>query len=324
MPAFLGHTRYVPIAAVTERHQNCLNAHAMLCPQPTAHQLLKGTAMHCRATSSPPQAARHWLAACAIALGVTACSDEAPGDSSSTPPPPPPPPQLRLEGLYSGSITQPDYSLSLLVLEDATIWGIYASRAAIPVAFGVLQGAGVRNNVTGNYLGSPDGRNYPYNSAGLPGQILGSYTAADAFTGFAPGLPPPIPAAPWPFSTTRVSGTTYDYDSGAQLADAAGNWDVVTPRGGSNLTVLATGVVGGSLAGCQVSGSLTPRAGGKNVFNANLVLGPTLPLAVCDITGPASGVAVITFASATRRQLMVAVQNQARTLGVGFFGDAPR
>jgi len=326
LPAFLRPTRYPTIAAVSERHQNGLQADALLRPERRAHlRWRRYDPVHCQATSSPPQPARRLLAACAIALSVTACGgDEAPGDGGATPPPPPPPPPLRLEGLYSGSITQPDYSVSLLVLEDATIWGVYASRAATPVALGVLQGAGVRNNVTGNYLGSPDGRNYPYNSAGVAGQILGSYTAADAFTGFAPGLPPPVPATPWPFSTTRVSGTTYDYDAGAQLADAAGNWNVVTPRGGSNLVVLASGVVGGSVAGCQVSGSLTPRAGGKNVFNANLAFGPPLPLAVCDITGPAAGVAVITLASATQRQLMVAVQNQARTLGVGFFGDAPR
>ena len=231
---------------------------------------------------------------------------------------------MRLEGLYSGAITQPDYNIALLVLDDATIWGVYSSRVDPPVAFGVVQGAGVRNNVTGNYVGSPDGRNYFHNSGGVSGQILGSYTAADVFTGFLPGLPPPVPAAPWAFSTTRVPRITYDYESAAQPATIAGDWAVVTPRGGSNMTVFATGVVGGSLAGCQMSGSLTPRPGGKNVFNAELVFGPPLPLAVCDVSGPTSGVAVVTLLSATRRQLMVAVQNPTRTLGVGFFGDAPR
>lgn len=281
--------------------------------------------MHYRTTSLPLRSAKQLFAACIVALGVSACGDEAPGNSSPTPPPPPPPPLLRLEGLYSGAITQPDYNVALLVLDDATIWGVYSSRAATPVAFGVVQGAGIRNNVTGNYVGSPDGRNYFYNSGGVTGQILGSYTAADIFTGFLPGLPPPVPAAAWAFSTTRVPGSTYDYESAAQLATIAGEWSVVTPRGGSNLTVSATGVVvGGSVAGCQVSGSLTPRAGGKNVFGADLVFGPPLPLAVCDVTGPASGVAVVTLESVGRRQLMVAVQNPTRTLGVGFFGDAPR
>ena len=280
--------------------------------------------MHYRATTSPPRAAKQLFAACIVALGVTACGDDAPGDTNPIPPPPPPPPLLRLEGLYSGAITQPDYNVALLVLDDGTLWGVYSSRAAPPVAFGVVQGAGVRNNVTGNYVGSPDGRNYFYNTGGVAGQILGSYTAADAFTGFVPGLPPPVPAAPWAFSTTRAPGTTYDYESAAQLATIAGEWGVVTPRGGSNMTVSATGVVGGSVAGCQVSGSLTPRAGGKNVFNAELVFGPPLPLAVCDVAGPTSGVAVVTLVPTTRRQLMVAVQNPTRTLGVGFFGDAPR
>ena len=280
--------------------------------------------MHHRATSGPPRAAKQLFAACIVALGVTACGDDAPGDTNPVPPPPPPPPLLRLEGLYSGAITQPDYNIALLVLDDATIWGVYSSRVDPPVAFGVVQGAGVRNNVTGNYVGSPDGRNYFHNSGGVSGQILGSYTAADVFTGFLPGLPPPVPAASWAFSTTRVPRLTYDYGSAAQLATIAGDWAVVTPRGGSNMTVFATGVVGGSLAGCQVSGSLTPRAGGKNVFNADLVFGPPLPLAVCDVSGPTSGVAVVTLLSATRRQLMVAVQNPTRTLGVGFFGDAPR
>ena len=272
-----------------------------------------------------PRPARHLFAACVVALSVTACGDDAPGGTNPTPPPPPPPPPLRLEGLYSGSITQPDYSLSLLVLEDATIWGVYSSRNASLVVLGVIQGAGLRNDVTGNYVGSPDGRNYPYNSAGQAGQTLGSYTAADAFTGFAPGLPPPVSPAPWPFSTTRVPATTYDYESAAQLSAIAADWGVQTPRGGSNMTVSATGaVVGGSVAGCQVSGSFTPRPGGKNVFNADLVFGPPFPLAVCDITGSASGVAVVTLPSATRRQLMVTVQNPTRTMGVGFFGDAPR
>jgi len=263
------------------------------------------------------------IAACVIAMGVAACGDDAPGNTSAAPPSPPSP-QLRLEGLYSGSVTQPDYGLSLLVLDDATIWGVYASRATVPIAFGVVQSAGVRTNATGNYVGSLDGRNYFYSAAGVVGQILGSYTATDAFTGFLPGLPPPVPAAPWAFSTTRVAEATFNYDAAAQLASVTGSWDVVTPRGGSNLTILATGVVGGSVAGCQVTGSVSPRAGGKNVFTVNLVFGPVLPLAVCDITGPAGGVAVVTLSSPTRRQLMVAVQNPARTAGVGFFGDAPR
>src|SRR4029434_1040965 len=128
----------------------------------------------------------------------------------------------------------------------------------------------------------------------------------------------------WRFSTTRVPRVTYDYESAAQLATIAGDWAVVTPRGGSNMTVFAPGVVGGSLAGCQMSGTLTPRAGGKNVFNAELVFGPPQPLAVCDVSGPTSGVALVTVVSATRRPLMVAMQNPTRTLGVGFFGDAPR
>jgi len=279
--------------------------------------------MSCQATPGPLPSAKDLVAAFVIAMGVTACGDDAPGNTGS-PPPPPTPPQLRLEGLYSGSITQPDYGLSLLVLDDATIWGVYAARATVPIAFGVVQSAGVRINATGNYVGSLEGRNYFYSAAGVVGQILGSYTATDAFTGFLPGLPPPVPAAPWAFSTTRVAEATFNYDAAAQLASVTGSWDVVTPRGGSNLTILATGVVGGSVAGCQVTGNVAPRAGGKNVFNANLAFGPPLPLAVCDITGPAAGVAVITLASATQRQLMVAVQNQARTLGVGFFGDAPR
>ena len=281
--------------------------------------------MSCQMISEPLPLARRLFAACVIAMGVSACGDDAPGNTSAPPPPPPPPPpQLRLEGFYSGSVTQPDYGLSLIVLDDATIWGVYASRATVPVAFGVVQSAGVRNNATGNYVGNLDGRNYLYNAPGVVGQILGSYTATDAFTGFLPGLPPPVPATPWPFSTARVAVATYDYEAAAQLDSLAGNWSVVTPRGGSNLTILATGVVGGSVAGCQVTGSVSPRAGGKNVFTANLVFGPAFPLGVCDVTGPAAGVAIVTLSSATRRQLMVAVQDPARTAGVGFFGDAPR
>ncbi|MET1083991.1 MAG: hypothetical protein ABWY12_13230 [Burkholderiales bacterium] len=262
------------------------------------------------------------FAACIAALGLAACGDDAPGNTD--PPPPPPPPQLRLEGLYSGVITQPDYNVSLVVLNDATLWGVYSSRAAIPVAFGVVQGAGVRNDATGSYVGSPDSRNYFFDGAQGDGQILGSYTATDVFAGFVPGLPPPILPAPWAFSTLRVAVTTYDYDSAAQLSAIVAEWAVVTPRGGSNMTILPTGVVGGSVAGCQVSGSIIPRPGGKNVFVANLEFGPPLPLAICDITGAASGIAVVTVVSDTRRQLMVAVQNAARTRGTGFFGDAPR
>ena len=279
--------------------------------------------MPLRPSSNALSSACKLFAACVVAAGVSACGDDAPANNNPAPPPPPPP-QLRLEGLYSGSVTQPDYGLSLLVLDDATLWGVYASRATIPIAFGILQSAGIRNNATGNFVGSLDGRNYFYNAAGVTGQMLGSYTAADVFTGFLPGLPPPVPATPWPFSTVRVATAAYDYDAAAQLASVAADWGVVTPRGGSNMTILATGVVAGSLAGCQVTGSFSPRAGGKNVFTASLVFGPALPMAFCDITGSATGVAVVTFSSATRRQLMVAVQNSARTAGVGFFGDAPR
>jgi hypothetical protein len=70
----------------------------------------------------------------------------------------------------------------------------------------------------------------------------------------------------------------YDYDRPARLQDVQGNW--------SSVTVSGTGAVAGTNLGCTLAGTLTPRPGGKNIFDASF------SLADCDRAGAYTGVAV--------------------------------
>jgi hypothetical protein len=79
----------------------------------------------------------------------------------------------------------------------------------------------------------------------------------------------------------------------------------------------SAGVLSGTNLGCSLTGTVTPRASGKNVFNVAIHFGAS------PCTAPnqdASGVA-ISYITGTQRQFIAAAENAAKTQGNMFFAQ---
>jgi hypothetical protein len=91
------------------------------------------------------------------------------------------------------------------------------------------------------------------------------------------------------FSANYLPG----YNNAANLATLTGTYSGVYTYGGApvTMTLSATGAISGTSTNCAISGTATPRASGKNVFNVSL----TLTGANCTPAGvgSASGIAVL-------------------------------
>jgi len=81
-----------------------------------------------------------------------------------------------------------------------------------------------------------------------------------------------------------------DYDAPARLADVAGPWAMRDMSGnGFQVRIAADGALTGTQGACALSGAISPRASGKNVFDVSLAYGE----APCRFPGAAfSGIAV--------------------------------
>jgi hypothetical protein len=75
---------------------------------------------------------------------------------------------------------------------------------------------------------------------------------------------------------------------------------------------------GASSKGCAFSGTITPRASGKNVYDVSLKFGAA-PCALANQT--ATGVAVTYLLTNGKRQLIALTVDSTRTYGVGAFGN---
>lgn len=93
-------------------------------------------------------------------------------------------------------------------------------------------------------------------------------------------IAPAYSAAGIPTLRLATPATGYDYDKPARLEDIAGTW------GWSSVTISSAGTLAGTNLGCTLAGTLAPRPGGKNVFNAAFTLSD------CDRAGAYTGVAV--------------------------------
>jgi hypothetical protein len=81
--------------------------------------------------------------------------------------------------------------------------------------------------------------------------------------------------------------------------------------------IASTGAFTTSSSGCLSTGTLTPRASGKNVFDLSVTFGAA-PCVLANQT--ASGIAVSYLLSNGTRQLILAGTNSSNTVGTAVFG----
>jgi len=175
---------------------------------------------------------------------------------------------------------------------------------------GFSQGTGTSNGTTYTASGSLDFALFPAISAPLTatygsGTINGTLTEAGrAVT----------------FSGTAAAVAPYVYATPAKLSDVTGPWALALLDGETaNVTITTTGTFNGqSSGGCQFSGSVAPDTAGKNVFTVSGTYGPA-PCALPHQTS--TGIAIYSLTSTGLHQLVVAVVDSSRTVGMAGVGQ---
>lgn len=218
------------------------------------------------------------------------------------------------EGAYSGTMTGggSNTAFSMLMLENGDFWALYGSQSGNTFRIAAIaQGSGASNN--GSYTSSSAKDfglvpalnavvNATYNATAKT--IAGTLSAGGQTANFTGGPTP---------------GSLYNYNTPATLSSISGAWATTSTSGESvAITVAPAGTftaVGAS--GCNFSGTITPRASGKNVFNTVMTFGP----APCGLSNQtASGIAVVYPLANGQTQAIFAQVDSTRSFGSAAFG----
>jgi hypothetical protein len=253
------------------------------------------------------------FACAAVSVSLVACGgSDSPAPAPAPAPAPTPAPVPAPSGLYQGTSSNTSLpEIQLLALENGIMWGIYGRTVnGTFLVAGVLNSNGAANN--GSYAAT-DLRDYFYTGMTYAGTVSASYTAAGTWNGTAI-----FPTSTVSFTTQKVSSSSYNYDTQAQLSAIAGSWSGTDLSGDpATVVISSTGAVSGNAQGCLFTGTAAPRPTGKNVFDVTITFANSQ---LCSLPGgSASGIGVTyPIAGTTRSQFLVAVQTPNRTLGDAF------
>lgn len=238
---------------------------------------------------------------CLVANGSGTVSAANVGNVVVTCTTPPPPAGTSAEGAWlpiivaGGTYT----SYSMVVLENGRYWIFYSTSAGGRNVVAFLRGTSV--SAAGRFTSS-DLTHYPVSgTAAGPGSIVGTYVPATSFSSMLT-----FAGSSAGFSGYPQRPAVYDYQARPDLARFVGAWSVAGLDGSSQaLTLAADGGFSSVAAGCTSTGTLVPRASGKNVFDFSLRRGATCPMAGSTFTGIAllsqlvSGVQALNAAGVT-------------------------
>jgi len=237
------------------------------------------------------------LTALAAVLVLSACGGGG-GDDATT--------SASVEGFWNGT-TSTGTAVSLAVLENGETWGLYASS-------GYLAGALNGNTTTSGSGVSISGTEFNFlTQTSNSGSYSGNVTAKETISISAP-------------DGTKFTGT-YDpsYDQPATLASVAGTYAgyAVTAEVAAQPSTVVIDVngnvsssyVSGTLS-CATTGTATPRASGKNVFNIQL----TFTGNYCALGSGTVVNGVATYDSVSRQLIAISL-NGSKSDGLVFVGS---
>jgi hypothetical protein len=217
------------------------------------------------------------------------------------------------EGVYGGTITGgTNTAFQLLVLENGEYWSIYGVQSANVFGIaGFLQGTGT--SASGSFT-STSGKDFGFSPA-IAVSVNSNYDAtAKTVAGTITS-----PGGSTRFSGGPIAGSLYNYNSAASLSTIAGSWTTSSITGEQVVLSIATNgaFTATSSLGCAFSGTVVPRASGKNVFNVSLRFGA----APCELAGQsATGIGVAYPLANGTTQLVVAAVDSTRSYGAAVFG----
>lgn len=223
------------------------------------------------------------------------------------------------EGYYLGTASAGAFNqFELLMLENNEFWLLYGNRASGSSAFtvaGFMQGTGTYSAGTFTSTALRDYGASPVTTGTFGATFrtnTGSFTTSLSGTASAAGV------------NLAVSGADnigyYFYSLPASGSDLAGSWTI--DLGAGRAATLAANAAGGftlTALGCVSTGTMVPRASGRNVFNLTF----TTDGAPCASPGTTyTGVAYVSSVlPGIDNQLTLLARNSAQTTGLILFGN---
>jgi hypothetical protein len=247
----------------------------------------------------------------ALLSGCGGADEAAAGKAMAEAPPSSPLGNNAAQGFYVGKLGN-SYSHRTFVLDNGQYYMIYGPDVGgIFAVSGLVQGSGQANNGT---FTSPDLKDfYSVRALVRSGSLNATYTPGVSFNASlnegSIGMT---------LTSTANSGW-FNYDSPAILADITGSWGLRSLWGsGPALNIMADGSFTGAAAGCSISGTIAPRASGKNVFDVRINYGAS-PCIPANRSG--SGIAFTYVAGNQKRQLTFAGVDDPRNFGFLMYGE---
>jgi len=215
-------------------------------------------------------------------------------------------------GAYAGTLTgSTSDDFLALALPGGEFWSIYGyDTGSVFYVDGFVQGSGTSNRST---FTTHDSRDFGFVPALHLGMIASYDIAARTINGTSTYDGQTIR-----FSGGPISGSLYRYEDSALLTTVSGHWDAMSTEGRMvSVNITNSGTLTLSDGGCTGSGTIRNQNNGGNVFIINVTFGG-FPCAMPNQT--ATGIAVAYPLSTGQTQMIAAVTNSARTVGIAVFG----
>lgn len=219
------------------------------------------------------------------------------------------------EGVYGGTMSGTASSaFQMLVLENGDFWTMYgSSNGSVFGVAGFVQGSAA-TNAANSTITATNTKDFGFSPA-IAGTVSASFnptakTIAGTFTSTVGTAT---------FNGGPIAGSLYNYSTPAVPSSITGAWATTSTSGERvAINVAANGAftaLGSS--GCSFSGTVTPRASGKNVFNTVMTFGS----APCGLPNQsASGIAIVYPLANGQSQAVFAQIDSTRTYGSVAFG----
>lgn len=219
----------------------------------------------------------------------------------------------KAEGAYEGTLkASTSTAFKALILENAEFWGMYGKQVNNTFYVdGFVQGKGSYG--ANNVFSATSLRDYGYTPAAQM-SMTSVYGAGTTINGQVNS-----PMGTVTFSGTQDPDFTYQYDTATNYSVLGGQWSMKDSDDAPYaVTFYNDGTFYGISNACTFSGKLTPRASGKNVFDASATLG-----AKCDNpNAKVYGIALSYPIGGTNlRQLIMAGITSDATTGWVVFGS---
>ena len=218
-----------------------------------------------------------------------------------------------LAGGWEGTSSSGD-GIQAMILEDGRIWAVSGTQASGVLFVNSLGRATLTTSGTAVSAGDLRAHDLATGTS-VTGTLTGTFTAGTSITATvtAGGASATMRLAP-------AAAAAYHYDTAATLTAVAGSWPGFFSNDTGTVVVSATGSFTTTTAsGCTVSGAITPRASGKNVYDVTVSFGTAACGVPVGTTG--AGNAIITNLTGGTRQLAVAVASSDGVNTGVFFGQ---